>query len=212
MDHNPAVQLAAAIGFAVVYFSITLALGGMFPKPDAPWWLFVPVGVTLAGVLVAEVISPLLPVPWIRNRQYPALPRAVHLSWRTALRAPSYLPWLLSPWHLLSGLRKSFDLAWLMGFVAIIAVGVVVRIVLKRAREVRLLRNGEYTMAVVRRRDDDEGHRIAYQFTAADGTVVSGWAADGGYRDAEGSAVPVFYEPTNYKNHVLACACWFEAD
>ncbi len=54
--------------------------------------------------------------------------------------------------------------------------------------------------------------RIAYHFMTAAGTAVSGRVWDAGYDVPEGSSVPVFYDANNPRDHVVACACWFEAD
>jgi hypothetical protein len=43
------------------------------------------------------------------------------------------------------------------------------------------------------------------------GMVIAGRSRDAGYGVREGSSLPVFYDPSNPRNHVAACGAWFEA-
>jgi hypothetical protein len=63
------------------------------------------------------------------------------------------------------------------------------------------------------RSDLGEGaDRIVYHFMTAGETTVSGQGWDAGYGVQEGSGVPVFYDANNPRDHVVACAGWFEAN
>ena len=106
------------------------------------------------------------------------------------------------------------DSGWVLYLVVVLALAVLARLSIKRWREIRLLRDGEVTMAIVHSRQvtGEWTDRIAYQFKTARGETVSGRAWDSGYNVSEGSSVPVFYNADNPKEHVVACASWFEAN
>jgi len=207
-------QLAVAFALTVLYVGISLTLGGIRPRSGVPWWFFVPGAVAFFASMIATVMSAKLPMPWGNKRRYGSPPRHVHLSWRAAVRLPVLVPALLIPWHVLSILRMHFDLDWVVYLLATIALAVLPLVALRRRREIRLLRDGEVAMALVLGRENTEewSNRIAYRFSAADGATVSGRVWDAGYGVLEGSRVPVFYDANNPKDHVVACACWIEAD
>jgi hypothetical protein len=86
---------------------------------------------------------------------------------------------------------------------------------LRRCRERRLLRSGEVAMAFIDGRENTAewaDDRIFYHFRTASGMTVSGRALYTGYDVLEGSSVPVFYDANNPKDHLVACASWFEAE
>jgi len=86
--------------------------------------------------------------------------------------------------------------------------------ILRRRREIRLIRDGETAMAVVEGRTNsgDGAEEVAYHFMTVDGTTVSGRGWDMGYTVPEESGIPVFYDAGNPKDHVVACASWFETE
>lgn len=207
-------QIAVFIALTVLYVGLSLALGGMYTTNSFPWWFFAPCFVMVCAGLIAKGIIAVLPIPWVNGQRYGSPPRRVHLSWRAALRLPVYAVPLLILWHMLSVLRMHFDLEWVMYLLVAFALVILALVARKRRREIRLLRGGEVTTALVDSREvtQEELDHLYYHFTTARGTIVSGRALYTGYAILEGSSVPVFYDADNPGNHVVACASWFEAD
>jgi len=206
-------QLAVTIALTIFYVSLSLMLGGVRPKSGVPWWFFMPSAVAFFASAVAIIIMGKLPTPWINGRCYGAPPRHVHLSWRGAVWLPVWTPLLILSSHVLSILLMHFSLGW-VSFVVALALAVLVLAALKLRREIRLFRNGQVAMALVYSRQDagEWTDRIAYHFRTAEGATVSGRVWDAGYNPPENSSVPVFYDADNPKDHVVACASWFETD
>jgi hypothetical protein len=206
-------QLAAAIALSVSYVGLTLAWGGIPPGIHVPWWVLAPFIVTLAAGLLSWLASATLPTPWARERAYEGVPRRVQLSWRTAFRIPGYLPMVVFLYYFYWSVRRQPDIGWVAQLAAGLAAIVVAVVARSRFREFRLLRDGEWAMAVVDARlIIDAADRIAYHFTTKRGVTVSGRGWDLGYGVAEGSSVPVFYDPSDPDSQVVACSSWFEVD
>jgi hypothetical protein len=206
-------QLAAAIALSVSYVGLTLAWGGLPPRLHVPWWALAPFIVTFAAGLISSLVAATLPTPWAADRVYEGVPRRVHLSWRTAFRIPCYLPMVVLVCYFYWSVRVHFEIRWMPALVAGLAAIVVAFVARSRLREYRLLRDGEWAMAVVDGRlVIDAADRIAYHFTTNRGVTVSGRGWDLGYRVAEGSSVPVFYQASDHDKRVLACSSWFEVD
>ncbi|TAN41286.1 MAG: hypothetical protein EPN25_05285 [Nitrospirae bacterium] len=207
-------QIAITIALTVFYVGISLMLGGVHPKSGMPWWFFAPTTVAFLASFVAITIIGKLPLPWVKKQQYSLSPRRVRPSWRGVFWLPVWAPLLLVPWHFLYILRMHADIGWVLYLVVVLALALLARQAIKRWREIRLLRSGEVTMAIVHSRQvtGEWTDRIVYQFKTAGGETVSGRAWDVGYNVSEGSSVPVFYNANNPTNHVIACASWFEAD
>ena len=206
-------QLAVTIALTVLYIGLSLALGGVRPTNDFPWWIFVPCFVMVCAGFIAKWIIAILPIPWVNGPRYGSPPRRVHLSWRAAVRLPVYAVPLLIPWHMFSILRMHVDLDGVLYLLAALALAILVLVARRRRREIGLLRGGEVTLALVDYREvtQEELDRIYYHFTTARG-IFSGRALYTGYDVLEGSSVPVFYDADNPKDHVVACASWFEAE
>ena len=214
-------QLAFFIGLATLYVSLSLALGALSPwkyEFGILYWFLVPtVGLTCCAMAIAQLIQRFATIPWIADRGFGYPPRSVHLSWRAAVRGPALLPVLFFPWYLVSLLwsidnRDGRLIAAVIVALALVAVGLVIR---KLLREIRLLRDGAVAKALIDHRTntgEDPWEAIRYHFMTADGVAVSGRAYDRGYGVREGSIVPVFYDPRRPKDHIAACACWLEAD
>ena len=213
-------QLALSIGLAVLYVTLAVALGALSPwrhELGILYWFLIPtVGLTCGGMAVAQLVQRISPFPWTAARGLGPPPRAVHLSWRAAVRAPSILPVLFFPWYLVSmfwkaGGRGPRSIVAVIAALALLALGLSIRKVL---REIRLLRDGAVALALIEHRTntgEDPWEGILYSFATADGAAVSGRAFDRGYGVREGSTVPVFYDPGKPKDHIAACACWLEA-
>jgi hypothetical protein len=208
------IQFAAAVTLASFYVGLSLALGGMHPRNGIPLWFLVPSSVAFCGGIIATKTSAVLPLPWSPAGQVAGPPRRVHLSWRAAFRLPYWVPVLLIPWHIMYILRLHLNLGWIAYALALIVLAGLVIMAFRCSREIRLLRSGNTAMALVLRRISvaEVDDRVVYEFVNDTGTIISGRAWDLGYRVSEGSLVPVFYEAGNPRNHVIACACWFEAD
>jgi len=208
-------QVAVAIALTVLYVGISLALGGVRPGNGFIWWFFVPCIVMVCAGFIATGIMAILPVPWANGRRYAPPPRSVHLSWRAAVRLPVYMTFLLLPWHMLSILRSHFGLDWVLWTVFALAMAILARMARRRGREINLLRSGEIAMAFIDSLENTaewSDDRIFYHFITAGGAVVSGRAFYVGYNVLEGSRVPVFYDVADPRDHVVACASWFEAE
>lgn len=209
-------QLAVAIALTVLYVGLSLALGGVRPGNGFPWWFFVPCFVIFFSGLAAKGIIAVLPIPWLNGERYGPPPRRVHLSWRAAVRLPVYPVPLLIPWHMLTILRFHFALDWALWIVFALALAILAHMARKCSREIRLLRGGEVTQALVdyREVDTEWADRITYHFITARGIMVSGRGLYAGYEKGifEGASVPVFYDAGNPGAHIVACASWFEAD
>src|SRR5262245_33210045 len=213
-------QLALTLGLAAVYLLLAVALGALSPwrnQLGILYWFLVPtVGLTCAALAIAQLVQRVASVPW-RADPPGRPPRRVHLSWRAAFRGPALLPVLFFPWYLVSVLWRAGDrgarsVAAVIVAVALLAVALCLR---KLLREVRLLRDGAVAMAIVEHRSntgEDPWEGIRYSFTTEEGVRVSGRAYDRGYRVQEGSTVPVFYDAKRSKDHIAACACWLETD
>ncbi|OGQ95125.1 MAG: hypothetical protein A2521_00235 [Deltaproteobacteria bacterium RIFOXYD12_FULL_57_12] len=208
-------QIAVTITLTFLYFGLSLAFGGVRPGGFI-WWFFAPCIVMVCAGFIASGIMAILPVPWTNGRRYGPPPRRVHLSWRAAVRLPVYAPPLLIPWHMLSILRMHFDLDWVLYLLVTLALAILAIVAQRRRREILLLRSGEVTLALVdyREVDIEWADRITYHFMTARGITVSGRGLYAGYENGvvEGSSIPVFYDADNPRDHVVACASWFEAD
>jgi len=208
-------QIAVTIALTILYVGLSLALGGVRPGNGFIWWFFVPCIVTFCAAVVATRIMAILPIPWANGQRYGPPPRRIHLSWRAAVRLPAYAPALLIPWHMLSILTFHFDLDWVLYLLVTLAIAILALVARRRMREIRLLRSCEVAMAFIDSRENTaewSDDRIFYHFRTASGAAVSGRAFYVGYNVLEGSIVPVFYDANNPRNHVVACASWFEAD
>ena len=208
-------QLALAIALTSIYLATGLAICGVPPRAENMLlWFFVPVGIMLVAGSAGRLISRILPLPWTNARTYGPPPRRVHLSWRSAVRIPPWIPWLLFPGYPLA-LMKS-DAAVPPAFWSVAAVALIILTLMTRTyhRQIRLLRHGVVTMALVHGRDEQEEphNRVAVRFATAAGTIVSGWAPDLGYHVPIGDAVPVFYDEKNPRNYLVVCGSRFETD
>ena len=206
-------QTAVTIALTALYVGLSLALGGVNSN-NGPWWFFLPCIVSACAFVFAKIIQDRLPLPWVNEQGYSSPPRRVHLSWRAAVRLPAYAPCLLILWHFLSILRMHFDIDWVLYCVITFALGIMIIIDLRRWREIRLLRSGKVAMAYIDGRQNTaewENDKIFYHFRTASGTDVSGRSLYTGYDVLEGSIIPVFYDADNPRDHVVACASWFEA-
>ncbi|WAC08476.1 MAG: hypothetical protein OS130_04585 [Thermodesulfobacteriota bacterium] len=207
-------QIAVTIALTATYLGLSLTLGGVHSN-NGPWWFFLPCIVSICAFVVAKMIMAKLPLPWVNEQGYSSPPRRVHLSWRATVRLPAYAPFLLILWHFLSILRMHFDIDWVLCCVIMLVLGMMTIVALRRWREIRLLRSGEVGMAFINSRENTaewQDDRIYYHFKTARGADVSGRAFYVGYDVLEGSIIPVFYDPKNPSDHVVACASWFEAD
>ena len=207
-------QIIVTIALTVLYVGLSLTLGGVHSN-NGPWWFFLPCIVTVFAYGVATMILAKLPLPWVNEQCYSSPPRRVHLSWRATVRLPVYAPFLLILWHFLSILRMHFDIDWVLYCVITLALGIMTIVAFRRWREIRLLRSGEVATAFIDGRENTaewSDDRIFYHFRTASGADVSGRAFYVGYNVLEGSVIPVFYDANNPRDHVVACASWFEAD
>jgi hypothetical protein len=206
-------QIIVTIALTVLYIGLSLTLGGVHSN-NGPWWFFLPCIVMVFAYGVAKMILAKLPLPWVNEQGNSSPPRRVHLSWRAAVRLPVYAPFLLILWHFLSILRMHFDIDWVLYCVITLALGIMTIVAFRRWREIRLLRSGEVAMAFIDGRENTaewSDDRIFYHFRTASGADVSGRAYYVGYNVLEGSIIPVFYDANNPRDHVVACASWFEA-
>jgi hypothetical protein len=207
-------QIVVTITLTTIYVGLSLALGGVYSN-NGPWWFFLPCIVSACAFAVAKVILDRLPLPWVNEKGYRSPPRRVHLSWRAAVRLPAYAPFLLILWHFLSILRMHFDIDGVLYGMIMLALGIMAIVAHRRRREIRLLRSGDVAMAFIEGRQNTaewQDDRITYHFITADGATVSGRALYTGYDVRAGGSVPVFYDAHNPRDHVIACASWFEAD
>jgi hypothetical protein len=207
-------QTIVTIALTAIYVGLSLALGGVHAN-NGPWWFFLPCIVSACAFVVAKMISDKLPLPWLNERGYRSPPRRVHLSWRAAVRLPAYAPFFLILWHFLSILRMHFDIDGVLVGMIMLVLGIMTMVALRRRRKIRLLRSGEVAMAFIESRENTaewQDDRITYHFIAADGANVPGRALYTGYAVRAGGSVPVFYDAKNPRDHVVACASWFEAD
>jgi len=214
-DRAEIMQFAAAVALAAVNVALSLAWCGAHPSDRGPWWICGPFIVTFGAALLAWRMSAVLPVPWAGARRYGSPPRRVHLSWRTAFRILVAVPVLVIACHLYWSLSPHFDIGWVLYVViAVAAVAVVAHVARRRRRETVLLRDGDVALGVVDSRSNiGEGpDRIAYRFTTAHAETISGRGRDVGYGVIAGSRVPVFYDERDPTQHIIACACWFEAE
>lgn len=185
----------------------------MPPRNGFPLWFFGPTAMTALGGFIAYRASAVLPVPWERGQPPARPPRRVRLSWRAALRLPSFLAFLVTPLSMVAILRMHFTLRWAYPAAAALAALVLGLIARRRLREVRLLRDGRVAMAVVESRIVCEWpDQITYAFTTPVGMPVRGRGNDLDYHVPVGSRVPVYYAAADPADHVVATACWFEAD
>jgi len=119
----------------------------------------------------------------------------------------------LIPYYIIWILRMHVDIGWVLYIIILLVAVALAIIVRKRMREVRLLRNGRLAMGVVDGRYGSEWpDEITYLFITRDGTTVQGRGNDLDYDVPVGSSVPVFYAADNPRDHIVATACWFEAD
>jgi hypothetical protein len=206
-------QLAVTLALASLYVGLSLGLGGTRPERGMPWWFLAPLIVVFCASFAATRLFHVLPIPWASKRHYGFPPRKVHLSWRAAVWLPAWVPALLIPWQFLAILRMHFDLGWVPDLVVALGAAALARVALGRRHEFRLLRDGAMAAALVHQREDIEEttDEVAYRFQTADGRIVSGRARDAGYGVQVGASVPVFYDPDDPGDHVVACACWLEA-
>ena len=207
-------QILVTIALTILYIGLSLMLGGVHSN-NGPWWFFLPCIVTVVGYTFATMIMAKLLLPWVNEQGYSSPPRRVRLSWRAAVRLPVYAPFLLILWHFLSILRMHFDIDWVLYGVITLSLGIMTIVISRRWREIRLLRNGEVGMAFIDGRENTaewSDDRIFYHFRTAGGANVSGRSFYVGYNVPEGSTLPVFYDANNPRDHVVACASWFEAD
>jgi len=213
----PNMQEAVAIALSAVYAGLVFMLGGADPTSGGPWWLFVPAGLTFGAAVVATFVPAALPTPWAIRRDYTRTPRHVHLSWRAAFWFPMWVPGLFIARHFLWILWRNSDVVpirlafWMIA--TAIATGAVF-IGLKRRHEIQMMRTGKVAIALIGSTETtgEWMNRIAYRFVTSDGSGVLGSAWDHGYGVREGSAIPVFYDPKNPRNHIIACSSWFESD
>jgi len=206
-------RLAAAIALAFLYAGVTLAWGGVHPR-GGPWWIFAPFIVIAGAGLLAEFVSSTLPKPWSEGRRYGQPPRRVHLSWRQVFRVPALAPLLVFLYYVYWSLSLHFDIGWVAYVVATLVALAVVFVARGRRREIRLLRDGEVALGTIDRRSDigEGADRLAFHFTTGDGRIVASRGWDVGYGVKTGSAVPVFHDAGDPRDHVIACGCWFEAE
>jgi len=207
-------RTAVAVVLTALYLGVSLTLGAVRPGGGFPLWFFVPAVLSSLAMFAAEGISAVLPMPWTAKRRYGSPPRRVRLSWRSAVRLPPIAPVFVLPWNFFSILRLHFAVTWVLYVVAPPAALALAALALRLRREIRLLRSGAVAAGVIDDRSnigegDDE---IAYRFAGPDGESVSARARERGYPVRAGSLVPVFYDVDNPRNHVAACASWFEAD
>jgi hypothetical protein len=207
-------QIIVTIALTAIYVGLSLALGGVHAN-NGPWWFFLPCIVSACAFVVAKIIFDKLPLPWANEQGYGSPPRRVHLSWRAAVRLPAYAPFLLILWHFLSILRMHFDIDGVLYGMSMLVLGIMAIVAHRRRREIRLMRSGDVTMAFIESRENTaewQDDRICYHFIAIDGTTVPGRVLYTGYDVRAGHSVPVFYDAKHPRDHVVACASWFEAD
>lgn len=207
-------RFATAIALAVGYAGLTLAWGGVHPGEGAPWWVFAPFIMTFLAGVTSALVSARFPVPWGQGRSHGPAPRRVRLSWRSAFRLPSLVPMLVFVYYVYWALNLHFDLGWVVWVVAPLAAIAAALVARKCLHEVRLLREGETAAGMIDERSDiGEGpDRVTFHYTTAHGATVWGRGWDVGYGVRAGSSVPVFYDAHAPGEHVVACACWFEAE
>jgi len=207
------VQTAVAVALAVFYVGASLLLGGVPPRNGFPLWFFGPAALSACGGLIAARIASALPIPWEQGQPQRLPPRRVHLSWRAALRVPAFLPVLVILSSMFMMVRLHLDIDWVLYAVVPLVALVLAVIARKRRREVRLLRDGAVALAVVEERQVCEWpDEIVYLFVTRDGTPVRGRAHDLDYDVPVGARVPVYHAAGNPRDHVVATACWFEAE
>jgi hypothetical protein len=205
-------QALAAIAFSALLLGISYVYGDPHRHVAFPLWFFVPSVLTAAAGLGVSFVVGRMRVPWAGG-ELGLAPRRVHLSWRSALRLPVFLPVALIPWNMLSILRLHFTLDWVVTCLAVLAAGGGALLAMRLRRDIALLREGSVVFGVVQGRERTETwtHRIAYSFTTARGEVLEGRAWDLGYELEAGDSVPVYYDPAHPRRHRVACASWFEA-
>jgi hypothetical protein len=206
-------RIAVALILSLVYAGIIVSVAGVQPKNGFPWWFFAPGMVAMAASFLAQTAKLALPRPWATGNTGGEPPRTVQLSWNAALGLPVYVPVLFFPWYFLAITRMHFDTRVADFLIVVLVVLIVLHGVLKSARESALVREGGVTEAVVEKLDRDRygSYKIWYRFDAPNGESINGRAYHPGPVPELGHVMPVYFDVSEPRRHVLAGASWFEA-
>lgn len=206
-------RFVVALILSLLYAGVILQVAGVRPANGFPLWFFAPGVVAMGASIIAQIARRALPPPWTRGETGSDPPREVQLSWYAAFRLSGYVPLLFFPWYILSIMGLHFDirLAWYVCGVLLLAL--FAHGVRRSVREVALLREGAVTFALVVQTDRERSDltHVWYRFDATAGHSVSGNAWRPEPVPHEGESVPVYFDVSNPRRHVIAGASWFEA-
>lgn len=206
-------RVVVALILSLLYAGVILQVAGVRPANGFPLWFFAPGIVAMLASIIAQAARRVLPPPWSRGEVGGDPPREVQLSWYAAFRLSGYVPLLFFPWYILSIMGLHFDirLAWYVFGILLLAL--FAHGVRRSAREITLLREGAVTDALVVQTDRERSDltHVWYRFEPMAGHSVSGHAWRPEPIPPEGGLVPVYFDVTNPRRHVIAGASWFEA-
>lgn len=206
-------RIVIALLLSAVYAGIIVSVAGVQPKNGFPWWFFAPGMVAMAASFLAQTAKLALPRPWATGNTGGEPPRAVQLSWHAALGLPMYVPVLFFPWYFLAITRMHFDTRLAEFLIIVLLALVVLHALMKSVQESSLVRDGGVTAAIVEKADRDRygSYKIWYRFDTPNGDSISGKAYHPGPVPELGRAMPVYFDVSDPRRHVLAGASWFEA-
>jgi hypothetical protein len=206
-------RIMTAIILSLAYAGLIITVAGVRPANGFPLWFFAPGIVAMGAALVAQSVRMALPAPWKNGETGGSPPRTVQLSWYAAFRLSGYVPVLFFPWYFLSIMGLHFDVRigwWLFG---LLVLGLVVQGVRRSARDIALLRDGAVTDALIESTDRERSDltRVWYRFDDANGTSITGNAWRPEPVPEDGRTIPVYFDVTNARRHVIAGGSWWEA-
>jgi hypothetical protein len=206
-------RFVVALILSSLYAGVILLVAGVRPANGFPLWFFAPGVVAMLASIIAQVARRLLPPPWIGGETGGDPPRAVQLSWYAAFRLSGYVPLLFFPWYILSIMGMHFDIRLAWSVCGVLLLALFAHGVRRSVREVALLREGAVTRALVEQTDRERSDLIHvwYHFEATAGHSISGHAWRPEPAPHEGGYVPVYFDVSNPRRHVIAGASWFEA-
>ncbi len=203
--------IALLLGSA--YAAVIVAMVGVQPGDGFPLWFFAAAFTAVGALLLARVATAFLPAPWRMGNTGGAPPRTVQLSWSATFSVPIIVPVAFFPWYYL-GILRHHAYTRAMAFVVVLLLAwLVVRGILNRVGDYTLLRDGDLTDAIVDdvRRDRYGNLTVTYRFDAPNGESITGRSVQPPPVPDLGRAIPVYFDRTNPRRHVLAGAGWFEA-
>jgi hypothetical protein len=206
-------RMVVALLLSLLYGGVIMQVAGVRPANGFPLWFFAPGIVASVAALIAQAVRRALPAPWARGEIGGDPPRAVQLSWYAVFRLSGYVPLLFFPWYLLSITGLHFDIRPLWYTAAALALAFGVHVMRRSLRDMALLRDGAVTEAIVVQTDRERSDLIHvwYHFEDAAGHTIKGHAWRPEPVPAEGYGLPVYFDVTDARRHVIAGGSWFEA-